>query len=40
VIRSLAIYAVEALEKDALYEIEKGIKKFIQGCLPTADGED
>jgi hypothetical protein len=39
VIRSLVIYAVEALQQDALHEIERGIKAFIKGSLRTADRE-
>ncbi|KAF8310814.1 uncharacterized protein EI90DRAFT_3139120 [Cantharellus anzutake] len=36
---SLASYAVDSLEKDALYAVEKGIKDSIKGLFPHADRE-
>jgi hypothetical protein len=40
IIQSLAVYVVETLERDALYEIEKGIKKFLNASFGTADHDD
>ena len=38
--QSLAAYAIDALEKDALYAIEKGIKGFINENLTQADRDE
>jgi hypothetical protein len=37
-VSSLASYAVDSLEKDALYAIEKGIKDYIRAAFPEVDG--
>ncbi|KAF8319885.1 uncharacterized protein EI90DRAFT_3020596 [Cantharellus anzutake] len=40
ILQSLASYVVETLETDALYEIEKGIKKSLNASYATADRDD
>ncbi|KAF8342353.1 uncharacterized protein EI90DRAFT_3011842 [Cantharellus anzutake] len=40
IIHGLAAYGVDALLKDALYEVEKGVKRYIDGAKSLADAED